>query len=68
MLAFTRKVNEVIQLGGNVTITVVQCLGNKVKIGIDAPREIPVHRGEVFDRIIEDGGKVPDLVIVDGRQ
>ena len=54
MLALTRKVNERIVIGeGDATITVViiKAHGGKVRLAIDAPPEIPVHRQEVFDLI-----------------
>ena len=51
MLVLTRKVNETIQIGDDIVITVVKIRGNWVKLSIDAPRDVPVHRGEVKERI-----------------
>lgn len=58
MLVLSRKQHECIVINGDVTVTVVEIQGNKVKIGIDAPGEISVHRQEVADAIAanqEDG-------------
>jgi len=51
MLILSRKAMESIIIGENITITVLGILGNQVRLGIDAPREIPVHRQEVYLRI-----------------
>lgn len=51
MLVLSRKVNEQIVIEGNITITVVDIRGDKVRLGIEAPMEVPVHRGEVHDAI-----------------
>lgn len=48
MLVLTRKKNEVIRIGNNVTITIVDIRENKVRVGIAAPKEVPVHREEVY--------------------
>jgi carbon storage regulator CsrA len=47
MLVLTRKVQEQIRVGDNITITVLQVRGNSVRIGIDAPRDVRVIRGEL---------------------
>ena len=52
MLVLSRLVNERIVVGdGLITFTVVDIRGDKVRIGIDAPKDIPVHRQEVYDAI-----------------
>ena len=51
MLVLTRKKDEKIMFGDDITITVIQICGNKVRLGIDAPKEISVHRGEVYEKI-----------------
>ncbi len=51
MLVLTRKKNESIIIDDNIVITVVDVRGDKVRLGIDAPKDVPVHRREVYDAI-----------------
>jgi len=51
MLILSRKKNESIVINDSVTITIVEIRGDKVRLGIEAPREMPIHRKEVFDAI-----------------
>lgn len=51
MLVLSRKKNESIIIHDDITITVVDIRGDKVRIGIDAPKQVPVHRKEVYDAI-----------------
>ncbi|HET7560227.1 MAG TPA: carbon storage regulator CsrA [Limnochordia bacterium] len=53
MLVLTRKRDESIIIGDDIRVTVVDVRGDQVKIGIDAPRVIPVHREEIFNEIRE---------------
>ena len=55
MLVLSRKKNESIVINDNIVITVVEVRGDKVRLGIEAPREIPVHRSEVYAAIQKDG-------------
>lgn len=51
MLILTRRVGETVMIGNNVTVTVLGVKGNQVRIGINAPKNVPVHREEIFERI-----------------
>ena len=51
MLVLSRKKNESIVINDRVTVTIVEIRGEKVRLGIAAPREVPVHRKEVWDAI-----------------
>lgn len=51
MLILTRKPNESIMIGHDVTVTVLWVKGNHVRIGIEAPKSIPVHRDEIYEAI-----------------
>ncbi len=51
MLVLSRKKNERIVINNDITVTVVEIRGDKVRLGIVAPKEVPVHRQEVFDAI-----------------
>ena len=53
MLALSRKKNEAIVINNNVEITVLEIKGNQVKLGISAPKEVPVYRKEVYVQIQE---------------
>ena len=52
MLVLSRKVNECVIIDGKITVKVIRVEGEVVKLGIDAPPEIPVHRQEVHERIL----------------
>ncbi len=51
MLILTRRVGETVMIGENVTVTVLGVKGNQVRIGVNAPKEVAVHREEIFERI-----------------
>ncbi len=51
MLVLSRKKNESIVINNDITIVVVDIRGDKVRLGVEAPKEIPVHRREVYDAI-----------------
>lgn len=60
MLILTRRVGETLMIGDSVTVTVLGVKGNQVRLGITAPRDVTVHREEIFQRIHPEGeGQAP---------
>ena len=60
MLILTRRTGETVMIGNEVTLTVLGVKGNQVRIGINAPKNVPVHREEIYERIKRElsGGEV----------
>ena len=75
MLLLTRKLGENIRIGDDVKITIVEVKGNHVKLGIDAPPNVKVHREEIYERIQQEnrraqaqqGGGAPETPESPGR-
>jgi carbon storage regulator len=63
MLILTRRVGEALKIGDNVEVTILSVKGNQVRIGINAPKEVSVHREEIYSRIKEEQKqpKLPQL-------
>ena len=61
MLILTRRVNEALMIGTEITVTVLGVKGNQVRLGVNAPTEIAIHREEIFERIeaIKRGSDAP---------
>ena len=56
MLILTRRVGETVMIGEEVAVTILGVKGNQVRVGINAPKNVAVHREEIFERIKSDGG------------
>jgi len=59
MLILTRRVNETLMVGDDVTVTVLSVSGKQVRIGVNAPRHVPVHREEIYEKIKHEQTPVP---------
>jgi carbon storage regulator len=59
MLILTRRVGEMVMIGDNVTVAIVGIDGSRVRIGISAPKDVTVHRKEIFKRIRREQPPVP---------
>ena len=64
MLILTRRVGETLMIGDDVTVTVLGVKGNQVRLGVNAPRNVAVHREEIYERIKREqdaGGEPPEI-------
>jgi len=68
MLVLSRQRDESIIIGDNIVVTVVDVRGDKVRLGIDAPREVSVHRREVYEAIQRENQQAAKIRIEDARQ
>ena len=66
MLILTRRVGETVMIGNEVTVTVLGVKGNQVRLGINAPKDVAVHREEIFERIKAEQIGGPEAPAVNG--
>jgi carbon storage regulator len=68
MLVLTRRIGEVIRIGPHIVVTILGVNGSQVRVGVDAPRNVTVHREEVFERIKRAGNSgLPQDVATQAR-
>lgn len=67
MLILTRRAGETLMIGDGIEITVLGTKGNQVRLGVKAPRDVPVHRAEIYERIQQERvGVVTETVVNEG--
>jgi carbon storage regulator (csrA) len=65
MLALSRKINESIMIGNDVEITILEVKGDQVKVGISAPKSVPVYRKEIYLQIKESNREAAETIASD---
>jgi carbon storage regulator len=65
MLILTRRVGETLMIGNEVTVTVLGVKGNQVRIGVNAPKDVAVHREEIYERIKREEDQDPRSAPID---
>jgi carbon storage regulator len=68
MLVLSRQRDESIIIGDNIVVTIVDVRGDKVRLGIEAPREVSVHRREIYEAIKRENQQAAQIRVEDARQ
>jgi len=63
VLVLTRKVHESITIGNDIVVTVLEIRGNQIRIGVDAPKQTPVNRTEIYESIVEQNLKASEAPV-----
>ncbi len=63
MLVLTRKVRESITIGNDIVVTVLEIRGNQIRIGVEAPKQTPVNRTEIYESIVEQNVKASEAPV-----
>jgi carbon storage regulator len=63
VLVLTRKVHESITIGNDIVVTILEIRGNQIRIGVDAPRQTPVNRTEIYESIVEQNLKASEAPV-----
>lgn len=66
MLILMRRVGETLMINENITVTVLGTQGNQARLGIEAPKEVIIHREEIYNKIKEDKKNSEKNIIIDG--
>lgn len=66
MLALSRKINESIIVGNDIEVTILEVKGDQVKVGINAPKSVPIYRKEIYLQIKESNKEAAETVASDG--
>jgi carbon storage regulator len=66
MLVISRKINEAIAIGDNIVVTILDIEGDRIKIGIDAPRDVIILRQEIF-QAVQDQVKIQELLVEENK-
>lgn len=61
MLIITRKADEKITIGDDIVVTIIEVKGSLVKLGIEAPKSVSIHRQEIYDKILEQNIKASEI-------
>lgn len=69
MLILTRRIGQTLRIGDDVSVTVLDVRGNQIRVGVQAPMSVGVHREEIFHRLVEERKVVPaDLTVIVRRR
>jgi carbon storage regulator len=66
MLILTRRIGETLKIGDNIEVTILSLKGNQIRIGVNAPKDVEVHRSEVYERIQKERGNIKNEEEVSG--